>query len=51
MIMTLRHFELELCLKFTNMIIISRSSVLELSHCCNETARNFIYSPVKSQEP
>lgn len=38
----LRHFELELCLKFTNMIIISRSTVLKLSYCCNEAARNFI---------
>lgn len=47
----LRHFELELCLKFTNMIIISRRTVLKLSYCCNEAARNFIYSPVKSQEP
>lgn len=49
-VMTLRHFKLELCLKFTIMIIISRSTVLKLSYCCNEAARNFIYSQVKSQE-
>lgn len=48
--MILRYFELELCLKFTNMIIISRSTVLELSYSCNEAARNFIYSQAKSQE-
>lgn len=48
--MTLSHFEFELCLKFTIVIVISRSTVLKSSHCCNEAARNFIYSHVKSQE-
>lgn len=46
----MRHFQQELCLKFTNMILISRSTVLKLSYCYNEAARKFIYSQVKSQE-